>query len=507
MLLEAASANGGFFNVGVGQGKTLASLLFHDALQATRTALLVPAPLRSQLLKIDEPRLRKHFRLGPVLSVSDVGSGKPGTYVIAYTELSDTSASGLLDILKPDLIVADEAQALRHKDAARTRRFLRYMRANPTRFVCMSGTLANRSILDFAHLIDLALGHNSPVPSHYPDLVSWADAIDNEGEDGHTEPGALEVLRDDGENLRQGFQRRLVETPGVISTTVSACSSALEIRIKRPPMPAPVLLALDKLRASWAWGDEEYQDHLEISRVTRQLTQGFYYRLVWPNGIKDEIWLEGRNNWRRAVRQRLTHSNRAGLDSPALLEAAAIRGDWTPPEWFDWVALKDRVAPGNEAVELDRWLVNYALQWSKDNAGAFCIIWVDSPVIGNWLRDLGIPYFGEGADDALTKAHPTTHPIIACSARAHGTGKNLQAWSRNLVLYPMASGGAWEQLMGRTHRPGQADSLVAMDVILATQEAERSFEQAKKDARFIEDTTGQPQKLNFATYLDDQSQC
>lgn len=507
MLLEAAGLNGGFFNVGVGQGKTLASLLFHDALQARKTALLIPAPMRTQLLQVDVKALGQHFHLPPVYGVADVDSGKPGVYVIAYTELSDTDASGLLDRLRPDLIVADEAQALRHKDAARTRRFLRYMRANPTRFVCMSGTLANRSILDYAHLIDLALGHNSPLPSNYPDLVSWADAIDNEGKEGHTAPGALAALCNDGETLRDGYRRRLIQSPGVLSTLESACSAKLEIRILRPTPPASVIKNLDKLRADWAWDQEEYNDALEISRVSKQLTQGYYYRLVWPGGVPDRQWLACKNAWNGAIRKRLVHSNRAGQDSPALLEAMAERGDWTPPEYFDWIAVRDRVTPGKEAVELDRWLADYAWSWASNLANSHVhsagrgIVWVDSPIIGAWLSELGIPYFGEGMDLELAQATPQVHPVIACSQRAHGTGKNLQAWAANLVLYPMASGSAWEQTIGRTHRPGQVADPVTVDIVHATPEMEKAFQQAQSDAKFVEQTTGQPQKLNHAIYL------
>src|SRR5205823_331054 len=61
MLIEAAQQSGGFFNVGVGGGKTLASMLMHSALSATQTVLLVPAALRDKTLSIDLPDLQKHF--------------------------------------------------------------------------------------------------------------------------------------------------------------------------------------------------------------------------------------------------------------------------------------------------------------------------------------------------------------------------------------------------------------------------------------------------------------
>lgn len=502
ILIECSGANGGFIYAGVGEGKTLPSLLLHDAMNARRTVLLVPPNLRDKTLDVDEPELRKHFTLPPVYAPTRGDAvGPPGVYVLGYSDLSATDASGLLEQIKPDLIVADEAHNLARREAARTRRFLRYMRQNSCRFVPMSGSMLNRSLTEIAHLIELALGHNSPLPNHYPDLVQWSDAIDREGEEGATEPGALEMLRDDGETLRAAWRRRLLDTPGVVSTTAASVSIPIRLRTRKvAPAPAAAQ-ALAELHAKWAWAGEEYDDTLEIIRVARQLAQGFYYRLVWP-GAQDTEWIEKRNAWRRAVRKRLMSTNREGMDSPALLENAARRGDWTPLEWFDWLAVADRAPPGQEVIEIDRGLVQVALDWAaEDPAGG--IVWVDSPVVGGWLRAAGIPYYGAGDDAELLaiarRDNPAPPNVIACSVQAHGTGKNLQYhWSRNLVLYPRAKGGTWEQLIGRTHRPGQRAARVDVDVLILCEEAQASFERAIADAKFTNETSGQPQKLLFA---------
>ncbi len=502
MVIEAAQNSGGFFNVGVGQGKTLASFLIHDAIEAYRTVLLVPPQLKTKTLRNDLPALQRHFKLPPIYEAGDF-KGQSGVFVIAYSELSQTKASDLLDKIQPDLIVADEAHNLRHRESARTRRFLRFMRKNPCKFVAMTGSAMGKSILDFAHLIELALGANSPVPADYPSLTQWVDCIDKE----QTEIGALALMCDDDESPRQGFQRRFRETPGVISTTESAAGMPIELRIYNLQPPTSVQAALARLDKEWAWDGEEFDQTLEIIRLQRQLTQGFFYRAIWP-GSPDREWLDKRNAWKRAIRARLTHTNRVGADSPALLEAMAERKEWTPQEWFDWLGVRDRPEPGREAIEVDKWLVGVAHRWIKpDEPG---IIWVDSPVVGQWLQDSGIPFYGEGQDDAVNalaeqclanKLAGTGQaiPTIALSIRAHNTGKNLQAWARNLVLYPMAANDAWEQLLGRTHRPGQMADVVEVDVVIGSESAKKAFESARTYARSVEDTTGQPQKLNLCT--------
>jgi hypothetical protein len=512
MIIEAAQCSGGFFNVGVGEGKTLASFLIHDACEARKTVLLVPAQLKKKTLDLDLPELNLHFKLPSTYDGKKVKSyTNNGVYVVAYEELSDTASTDLLDKICPDLIVADEAHRLRNPQAARTKRFLRFTRRHPCKFVAMTGSPMGKLITDFAHLIELALGKNSPLPNNYPDLVQWSDCIDKE----RTQIGAIALMCDDDEDARAGFQRRFRETPGVISTTESSAGMPIELRRFRVSPPADVLNALEKLTREWAWDGEEFDGQLEIVRMERELTQGFFYRLIWPSGKaggdeKEREWLFKRNAWRRCIRKRLSHSNRSGQDSPALLEAMAERGEWITQEWIDWLAVRCRPEPDKEAIEISRWLVDASRNWqiSSQEPG---IIWVDSPVVGQWLAKDGIPFYGEGEDEAVnalaanclrTKISGLLNrqiPTIALSIRAHGTGKNLQAWSRNLVLYPPASNDAWEQMIGRTHRPGQLDDVVTFDVLIGSDSAARAMENAISDAKRVSETLTQPQRLTLCT--------
>ena len=84
MLWEADQRQGLFGMVAIGAGKTLASLLLHDAMNATRTVLLVKASLRNQLLNVDLAAYGRHFKLPPVHHAASVTSfERPGVYVIS----------------------------------------------------------------------------------------------------------------------------------------------------------------------------------------------------------------------------------------------------------------------------------------------------------------------------------------------------------------------------------------------------------------------------------------
>jgi hypothetical protein len=95
------------------------------------------------------------------------------------------------------------------------------------------------------------------------------------------------------------------------------------------------------------------------------------------------------------------------------------------------------------------------------------------------------------------------------SIAAHATGKNLQQWNRNLVVIPPTSGQVWEQLLGRTHRMGQEQDVVVAETYLHHESYRASMAQAFADARFLEETLGNRQRLLYCdksipSYIYDQ---
>ena len=63
-----------------------------------------------------------------------------------------------------------------------------------------------------------------------------------------------------------------------------------------------------------------------------------------------------------------------------------------------------------------------------------------------------------------------------------------------------SSGKVWEQLLGRTHRPGQGADVVEVHIYQHTGAYKQALSSAIKDAEYIQDTTGSGQKLLYCTY-------
>lgn len=526
MLLEASGASGGFFPVGVGHGKTLAGLLMPLALASKRAVLLVPPQLKAQLMLADVPLLEYHFTLPRVTAFRDMidddqpwGVLPPNgeLVVVSYSELSSSTTAHVLDHLRPDLIIADECHMLRHKDSARTKRFLRYFKEHPeTRFVAMSGTITSKSIKDYAHLIELALRKNSPLPVHYPDLIAWADALDVGGGMG---PGVLMTFCEGDETVRQGYRRRLVETPGVVASEEGSIGTSLEINLVRKKDSVFKLgdVAKAKIKEfedTYTIAGMEIDSASHAAAVVRRLAHGFYYRWVWgkDDAAPDRVWMAARNEWARAVRERLQRHSAPGHDSPGLVEESASRGEWWCPQWEAWKAVKDRPGPQTTVEWIDRSMLrsfgNLIREAGEGRRGiAPTIVWINDPPLGWALNELGIPYFGDNSDSDLALATSSETPprIIACSIKAHHFGKNLQFYNHNVVLWPSSSGAIWEQMLGRTHRSGQQADCVTVGVWLPLPQAERSWESALQDAGYIEATTGQKQKLRYARIVDENN--
>lgn len=500
-LIEASLADGLFAPIAVGAGKTLIALALPEAMDSQKTVLLVKPSLKKQLEREAMEFYSKHFDL-PLDRIT----------VIAYSELSSAKHAGILDDIQPDLIIADEAHALKNSTAARTKRFLRYAKANPgCRYAFLSGTMTHRSVLDYAHLIELALRKNSPLPRGYRELKDWAGALDVEP-DYAMEPGVLRKFCTASEDVRDGFRRRLVESMGVVATSKGSVATSLVFRRQRPKMPANVSSFLSHTRDTWALGEREFDSAATMAAALKQVAHGFYYRWAWPDGVPDEEWLDAKRKWNREVRQKLSRSAK-GMDSPLLLARAAERyrvwdqelkrdgprpeNAWDSIAWADWKAVKDRDEPPVEPVWIDDFLVDYAASWASKLKGHRGIIWYSWGAFGERLASKhGLPLYGPGRD-----ASEATEDVIVCSIRSQGTGKNLQRYSHNLFSMLPPNGMAVEQTVGRTHRPGQLADEVIADWCAHTHELADAMDRVLQDAEYIERTTGQRQKVIYATHI------
>ena len=204
---------------------------------------------------------------------------------------------------------------------------------------------------------------------------------------------------------------------------------------------------------------------------------------------------EAFREWRKAVRM-FCDSKKVYLDSPLLVYNWYRHHEPTNSVFRKWSEVKSRKLPPNKTIWIDDTICLQALDWAKKQKRP-PVIWAHHQAVLDKFRDLGVKVYGQGS------TMPEDDPHICCaSIEVHGTGRQLQkAWSNQLVLQAPSSGLKWEQLMGRMARPGQEKD----DVWCHRYECDTTEDALKKaliDARYLELTTGQKQRLLLATYLD-----
>jgi hypothetical protein len=450
--------------------------------------LLVPAALVGKTLK-DASRLCPHWHFRQ-------------PRIVSYEWLGRVQAAQALEVLAPDLIIADEAHRLKNPRAAVTRRVNRYMVNHPeTKFVAMSGTITKRSIQDFAHVLRWTHKHDKrPLPRWHGELELWSDALDErKGQLRRADPGALRLLCSDEEDrlwssdsrraARLAFRRRLIETPGVVATGETPIDASIIVRGVEPSVSKAIDDAFAHLRAAWETPDGwPIADGLGVFRHARELALGFFY--VW-DPRPPAAWLAARSVWASFVRSVLSHSHK--LDT----ELQVRRQYGETPECKAWLAVRDSFEPHTVAQWLDTSVVGFVLDWARKHAG---IVWVEHTCFGQALEARGLPYYGKQGLDARGRAieeHEPDRPLAA-SIASNATGRNLQTWSHNLIVSMPANGMQTEQLIGRTHRDGQEADEVTFDVLTTCAEHVGAFWQAYRDCEFVADSTGAPQKLLIA---------
>jgi len=517
-LLEAPRVGGLLAPIGTGHGKELTTFLMPMVMPGCRVAVLfIPANLLPQF-QVEWSYYGAHWRLPNLAGGRWFRVGLPVLHVVSYNKLSSQEATNLLERIRPDLVILNEAHNLKDPKSTRTGRFLRYFEEHPrTRLVALSGTFASKSIKDYAHLSRLALGEGSPLPLAHHVVEEWGTALDP----GKVvaPPGALEQLCEPGEHVREGFQRRRNSTRGVVATEESALDKPLIIRERKlGAVPAQILAFIELAHAGERPDGEQFQEQLQSVACARQLSAGFFHRWRYPRGEPPELiekWFARRKEWNKEVWEELKGERREHLDSPGLLTKAAIRAHMTPPyegdkpvwhagTWSEWAEIHAAVQPEPQVVRVSDFLVRDAAEWARSRVG---IVWVEYPELGERIaKAAGVPFYGGGKAASEAILRETGKRSVVASIKAHATGKNLQQFSRNLVVTPPSDGAMWEQLLARTHRPGQQAPCVELEVCLHTQNYVEAFALAHERARFVQQTDGQLQKIlhgeNFPPLAD-----
>ncbi len=387
---------------GVGWGKTLTTLLCAKiGLQRRgheRVLLTVPSEVFSQLTQTDLPNARRWLALDGIPFWIVSGSAQkrmdiarqPGTGVWIYSYSSISTKTGHEEMLaiNPTLYVSDEAHYLANAKSARTRRWssviggvqklINAKKGSPTlkatgvECVALSGTITKKSVDDYGHLAEWALGDNSPVPINYLAMQLFTAMIDADvkgtaltdrdyermqrlidwaklnGLDVYEEGIKKGTHLTTQEATRDAFHHRLRSAPGVVSTSDAGVDCSLIISWSEPPRPVDtesekMVELMTKVVEEMITPDGDSIDFgMHTYKWLWELTAGFYNSLIWPDigwlrkqsaegdkPISDAeagALLEGALNhnrllqlYHKELRTYLDHRHAPGCDTPMLV--------------------------------------------------------------------------------------------------------------------------------------------------------------------------------------------
>lgn len=499
-LTELHDFRGAAAPIPAGEGKTLPSLLAPTVLEAERSVLFVKAKLRDKAIQYDIPFYQQHFRFKYV------------PIVVSYETLSSPKNARLLWEIQPTLVICDEVHALKDEKSIRWKRFRRYFDEFPdTVLFALSASFTERSIMDYWHILKLTHKERSPVPTTFHRAREWADATDADIDpEKRVPPGALERFCAPGESVRDGLRRRIVETPGIISSTDSHLSRlpGLEIYEVDPgEPPAEIRSAFEGLRSTWETpGGETVDSATTCFLHATTLALGYYTRWVWPGGEPDLEWIEARKNWHKWVREWIQYTgSRHAIDEEWRVAGMCEKGELSSPYWEPWAAIKDRYGregPPRETIWISDWIINHAAEYAarieKDRESGPLLVWVRSPRIGEPLAaKMGVPYFGAG--DSRILSYDGT---CVASMLVHGEGVNLQdRFHTNILVGTPYGGTQWEQLLARTHRFGQRADTVTFHVYLHCREMRNALQRSENRAIYAAETLLGEQRLQRATII------
>jgi hypothetical protein len=385
--------------------------------------------------------------------------------VVSYNQISLDET--LLDRLAPDVLVLDEGHKTKNvMKAGCAKRIARYLAKQVLcRVAVLSGSVMNRSVLDYAHMLVWALRQYSPVPRSQ---AAWPRF-------------ALDVERDP-----KAWLEKLQATPGVFLDAAPSWAGRIALTTRTLPLLLPDAyeraattgVAPDGWACTEQWATEE---------LLRQLAWGFY---MARDPRPSPALIDARRTWARCV-------DRAREYGLADTEKGA-RAHY-PQAWAHYQAV---AAAEPEGKAVPEWLADPPIPEAQPGT----LIFVHHVALGERLSALtGWPYHRDGTLDAQgTRLSAATAPVVLASISACREGVDgVQTTRRHMIwLEPQADARVFQQGIARLARQGQPAAEVTCAIVIAAPIYRRALDSALTGAQRIAEQTGQQQLLLRAEKQD-----
>jgi hypothetical protein len=276
--------------------------------------------------------------------------------------------------------------------------------------------------------------------------------------------------------------RRLKANPRIV---VDESIESLPLLVVEVIGPIPPVLADVLARVARAWtrpDGVQLSSAAQRAALLRNLATGFYYATA-PRPSEEAALLQ---NWAQFV-HRKTRYSRGKTDTEGAVRRAARAGDLGEEARRLEEATRNLGEERGQAVWLDHSLVEWVIEQYPRKGPV--LWWFSSDALEEALRAAGLRHLDDLAPEDWGRL-----PALA-SIRRDGVGRNLQAWSRAIVLEPPVSGAIWEQLLGRLHRTGQRNPVTYSSIGRYTVERD-AIRKGQDLAQFIAATTLKPQRMS-----------
>ena len=383
----------------------------------------------------------------------------------------------------------------------------------------------------------------SSMMTHLLPVLTWAQTYF---------PHLLDRLVATQEGLRLAYRARLTTAPAVIATGDSEINASLSIEgawarecpwVKQPeqvPGWDELTRLIDGVEKLGETPNGDMIAHaIHKFKWLEELSVGFYNSLKWPSveafarrrnidETKAAQILQGAQDHHAAQQQYYSklskwfgERHRPGLDTPMLVGrdmhahgmqnvGADLFHTWDNMKRLEFPEMPER---DSNAVRICPFMVWACVEWARAHTmnGFGGVIWVKNIEFGRWvfqgLQEGGVsnavycPAGDEFNDMLDVRKNPSIKDkTVVASIDAHGTGKNIQYMERSFVTqWPRAAKTA-QQLLGRLHRNGQKADEVVYYTALATEFHHQSYAACLVDAIYIQQTTGDRQKIVMADY-------